>query len=199
MSILDSLIQKPDGEDPTNKTIRIACEGSLAVGLDELAELQHYKDLTQKDYEKAKNSILELGFSFPIFIWEENGIKWIIDAHQRKRVLTKMRDEEGYTIPSLPAVRIQAVDRKEAKKKILAQESQYGKIQEEGLYEFVNEDGFVLDTGDLASFVEIDEFEFEYGTEQKEEAAKPEGEPDKECESCAAYHNADHTLPAQTS
>lgn len=164
-------------------SIRIACEGTLTVELDELAEMQHYKDLTEQAYIKGKTSILELGFSFPIFIWEDNGIKWIIDAHQRKRILTKMRDEEGFTIPPLPAVRIQAANKTEAKKKILAQESQYGDITQEGLYEFINEEDSLLDAVDLSGFVDINEFALEYGTPEEnvteDEAPEISPEPAK--------------------
>lgn len=155
MSLLDAIMK------PQEKTIRIACEGSIFVRLEELNELQSYKNLTDEAYQKAKTSILELGFSFPIFVWENEGKMWIIDAHQRKRVLTRLRDVEGYIIPPLPAVRIHAKDKTEAKKKILAQESQYGDITQEGLYEFMNEEGFELDATELETFVDIDEFDWE--------------------------------------
>lgn len=159
MSILDTI-----ASHLTDKTIRVTCEGSFSVNIDDLHELHSYKDLTEEAYQRAKTSILELGFSFPIFVWVDSlNQHYIIDAHQRKRVLTRMRDMEGYTIPLLPAVKIHAKDKVEAKKKILAQESQYGDITEEGLYEFINEEGFELDPEELDSFVDIDEFDFEYG------------------------------------
>lgn len=172
------------------KTIRIECEGSFTVNLDDLVELQKYKDLTDKAYEKAKKSILDLGFSFPVFVWEENGTHFIIDAHQRKRVLTRMRDKEGYVIPPLPAIRVYAKDKREAKKKILAQESQYGDITEEGLYEFINEEGFELDEGELNTFVDIDVFDQEYveSNMDGEEATPSEGE----CLQCKSYHDRSH-------
>jgi len=185
MSVLDSIINK-------EKTINIQCEGSTTVSLDELRELQTYKDLTDAAYRKARKSILELGFSFPIFFWEDkDATKYIIDAHQRKRVLMKMRSEEGYFVPPLPAVRIFAKDKKEAKKKILAQESQYGDITPDGMYEFINESGFELDEVELEQFVDIDEYQFN----------EPEPTPDtdesqhgkqEECLFCKRYHENNH-------
>jgi hypothetical protein len=172
-----------------DKTIRVECDGTLLVNIDELHELHHYKDLTEDKYAKGKKSIEELGFSFPIFVWEQEGKLWIIDAHQRKRILTRMRDVEGYTIPSLPAVRVFAKDKVEAKKKILAQESQYGKIQEEPFYEFMNEEGFELDEKDIETFVEIEEFDKEYVDPEKDHTEK-----DERCDACFVYHKNNHNL-----
>lgn len=176
------------------KTIRIACEGTTTVILDELKELQSYKELSTEAYGKMKESILKLGFSFPVLFWEDNdGTKYVIDAHQRKRVLMKMRSEDGFAIPPLPAVRIHAKDKREAKEKILAQESQYGKITQEGLYEFINEEGFELDPIELESFVEIDEFQFE-----QEASETPEQEEQKEkkeeCDQCKVFHFNSHQI-----
>lgn len=186
MSLIDAFITTGD-----EKTIAIACEGSMTVDLDELAEMQTYKDLTDRAYEKAKTSILTLGFSFPIFVWEQDTIKWIIDAHQRKRVLTRMRDTEGFVIPPLPAVRIFAKDKIEAKKKILAQESQYGAITEEGLHEFMNEEDAVLDPGEIETFTIIDEFELEYSPKEEEEGANENNSKDT-CIICQNYHATNH-------
>lgn len=176
-----------------NQQIRIECEGSTTVTLDELRELQHYKDLSDKNYDRLRTSIINLGFSFPVFFWEDKeGTKWIIDSHQRKRTLMKMRSEEGYMIPPLPAVRIFAKDREEAKKKLLAQESSYGDIQQEGLYEFINEEGLELDEAELETYVAIDEFDREYGDESSGEEGVS-GNQDKSCSICKSYHERNHT------
>lgn len=168
----------------SDKMIKIACEGSLMVNIDDLKELHSYKDLSTEAYEKAKKSILELGFSFPIFVWvDKMNNHYIVDAHQRKRVLTQMREKEGYTVPLLPAVKIFAKDKREAKKKILAQESQYGKIQEEGLHEFMNEEGFELQESEL-DFVEIPEFTWEYDEPEEKEEQQAKGGKEIECPNC---------------
>lgn len=143
--------------------IRIECEGSTTVTLDELKELQgELKELSDKNYDKLRTSIINFGFSFPIFFWEDkDSTKYVIDSHQRKRTLMRMRSEEGFQVPPLPAVRIFAKDRVEAKEKLLALNSSYGKITEEGLYGFINEEGYELDEAELETFVEIDEFNYE--------------------------------------
>lgn len=149
-------------------SIEISCQGNTTVELDELNDLQgNLKDLTDEDYAKLRNSIVTYGFSFPVFIWvDQEGKKWTLDANQRKRTLQRMR-EEGITIPPLPADIIQAKDKTQAKEKILLLNSQYGKITEEGLYEFINEEDSKIDEtiGDMLS---IPEWDKEFGTGEEE-------------------------------
>jgi hypothetical protein len=102
------------------------------------------KDLTDKQYAKLKKSIEEFGIIVPIFIWKQADTPWMIDAHQRVRVL---RAEKA--IPyEIPYVEIQAENREEAKKKLLVISSQYGRITMEGLDTFTADldNGWVLET-----------------------------------------------------
>jgi hypothetical protein len=55
--------------------------------------------------------------------------------------------EEGYEIPPLPCALIEAKNRKEAAEKILLISSQYGRVTDEGLYEFLSTNE--LDFGEL--------------------------------------------------
>ena len=89
-------------------------------------ELQgNLKNLSAENYQKLKDSIMTYGFSFAVPVWENDGILYIIDGHQRKRVLQKMR-EDGYDIPPVPFMRIYARDKKEAIEKLLMFNSRYG-------------------------------------------------------------------------
>lgn len=144
--------------------ITIQCQGHITVSLDELHNLQgDLKTLSEEDYVKLRNSIIEFGFSFPVFFWEGNdGKKWIIDAHQRQRTLLKMRDE-GYTIPPLPADKIFAQTRKEAKKKLLLLNSRYGTVTDSGMADFLNEEGFEIPIEEMSDFLTFPEMSFETG------------------------------------
>lgn len=122
--------------------IRISCEGSVNLPLDSLkifqdSENQTLKELSQESYAKLKNEILSEGFSFPFFVWKDGVNNWILDGTHRKKVLCKMR-EEGYEIPELPCAIVKANNEKEAARKLLAVTSQYAKITDQGLYEFMN-------------------------------------------------------------
>lgn len=139
-------------------SITISCEGATTVELDELQDLQgNLKDLPQQNYVKLRNSIVKYGFSFPIDIWiDQEGKKWIIDAHQRVRTLKQMRTE-GVTIPPLPASITHAKDKKEAKEKLLVLLSRYGKITREGYDGFIDEVGFEVSESDMSDLIEIPE------------------------------------------
>jgi hypothetical protein len=99
----------------------------------ELKDFQgNLKDLTEKHYNKLKKSIGKQ-FDFPFFVWRDsNNNNWIFDGHQRHRVLSK----ELATPYELPCIFIDAKDEKEAKKKLLALNSQYGTMTKEGFDEF---------------------------------------------------------------
>lgn len=142
------------------------------IDITELSEFQgNLKDLSSENYVKLKNEILELGFSFVIHAWKNDGKLYILDGHQRTRTLMKMR-EEGFTVPKIPVVLVQADDYKQAKKKVLAGTSQFGEMTGQGLYEFIGESG--LDWRDVIRenrFPEIDPVKF------VEEFFDPSGAP----------------------
>lgn len=108
---------------------------------DELKDLPHInirdlepfqgdlKQLTRREYEKLKRSILENGIIVPFFVWEETGK--ILDGHQRQRVMIN----EGWTM-TVPVIYISAENIQDAKKKLLVISSQYGRITQEGWDEF---------------------------------------------------------------
>lgn len=158
------------------KTIKIMCEGAELVDINNLLELQgDLKVLEDKEYEKLKKSILDLGFSFPVQAWKDGNKIYILDAHQRTRALKKMRDEEGYQIPLLPVAWIKAKDKREAAKKVLAATSQYGQVTNDGLHSFMNE--FDLSLDQIKDFIKLPEidmkaFENAYFPELNEVAFK---------------------------
>ncbi len=184
-------------------TVKIQCQGATTVGLDELFELQgNLKDLTEENYVKLRNSITEYGFSFPIFFWTDpEGKKLIIDSHQRKRTLLKMRDE-GWTIPPLPADPIFAADKTEAKKKLLLLNSRFGKIQLEGYEEFINEaDSMITDS--FKEEIEIPEITL-WGDPERFNTPKDETTPTDSttrqvvCPNCSHQFNAkEHLAPTE--
>ncbi len=111
----------------------------------ELKEFQgNLKDLSKENYSKLKKSLTEFGFIVPIFVWGDK----VIDAHQRLRVLKKEKAEPF----KIPYVEIEAANEQDAKKKLLAISSQYGKIIQEGFDEFT----FDLDSDWLDETINFD-------------------------------------------
>jgi len=117
------------------KKIEVKNKVEKRISIEKLQNFQGtLKELSRNKYEKLKKSILKYGFRIPIFIWGNN----ILDGHQRVFVLKQLKNE-GYEIPEIPVVEIEAKDLQEAKKLLLLINSRYGKITEEGLYEFIQD------------------------------------------------------------
>jgi hypothetical protein len=107
-----------------------------------LAELHPFqanlKDLSTKDFVKLRQQIIDTGFSYPFFVWRDclNQKWYLIDGHQRLRVLWKL-EEEGFILPKFfKCVPIEAANYKEARVKLLQCASSYGKMSSQSLYEF---------------------------------------------------------------
>jgi hypothetical protein len=121
------------------KTIKIACKAHAEANLDDLIEFQgDLKILPAAEYEALKAQILDNGFSFAPHVWEDKGVSYLLDGHQRCRTLKKLR-EEGWTVPPIPYSLVYAGSFKEAKIKLLAGASQYGKVTNDGLLSFLQE------------------------------------------------------------
>lgn len=91
------------------------------------------KDLTETNYKKLKSTIENRGFSYPVYIWEnEDGLKYLLDGHQRQRVLTT----EGWNEP-IPYLKVPADNIQEAMARLLEITSQYATITQEGIDEFI--------------------------------------------------------------
>jgi hypothetical protein len=119
-------------------SIKINCKGAVNLCLNELTQLQgDLKELSEANFRKLRTSIFKNGITFPLFVWQDNGTNFILDGTQRDRVLRKLA-AEGYDIPPLPCAIITAKDKREAYEKILLISSQYGKMTNESLYEFIS-------------------------------------------------------------
>jgi ParB-like chromosome segregation protein Spo0J len=169
----------------SDKTIQIRCQGAITVDIDDVKPLQGtLKTLMEGEYDKLRKSIEELGFSDPLSIWiDADGTKWVHDGHERILTLKKMR-MDGYTIPPLPASIIEAKDKTEAKKKLLANDSRYGKIDSAGLTEFLNEEDSPIDEDELSDILELPEIDFETGEEEDEPSTHIAEPKEIECPAC---------------
>lgn len=170
------------------KTIQIKCEGAENLNLDQLAYLQgNLKSLSNANYERFKNEIIKTGYTFPIKIWKENPgtpdqVNWIVGGHQSYRVLKRMRDLEGFQIPSLPVSITFADDIQQARQRVLQDISTFGKVDRQGLYEFTEASNLTIDEieerFDVPN-IDMESFKFEfYQTPQEEEfEGSDSGEP----------------------
>ena len=124
--------------------IRVTAHAADILPIDALLEFQgNLKTITRANLDKLKRSILKHGFTAPIFVWK--GVdNHILDGHQRLKALIEMR-QEGYNIPLLPVVYIDADSEAHAKEKLLYITSQYGDFTTEGFNEFAEGLDFSFD------------------------------------------------------
>ena len=155
------------------------------VDLNDLCVIQgNLKDLTLPNYNKLKNSIIENGFFDMPCVWQENRAIWIISGTHRIYALKKMR-LDGESVPDkITCVFIKAESRDHAKKLVLMASSQYAKVTEEGLDEFLNSFDVPDDIKSLDSLkdlelssINLDKFEKGYFTEFSELDDNTESNP----------------------
>jgi len=117
--------------------IKITCEGTDYVDYKSLVPLQgDLKTLSPENLEKLKKSITKYGFTAPGFVWKSGKTLYAMDLHQRLKALGSLFSE-GYEIPDIPIVYIQAKNKKEAKEKLLHITSQYGEFSKQGIIDYV--------------------------------------------------------------
>jgi len=142
------------------QTVQIRCKAAVALELANLMTLQgDLKELSESNFNKLRQSILRHGITFPFFVWQNDSKNYILDGTQRDRVLTRMA-EEGFHIPALPCALIEAKDRKEAAEKILLIGSQYGKMTNNSLEQFLSEND--LDLMALNDELELPSIDLEF-------------------------------------
>ena len=164
--------------------IKNSVKGTEVINFREISPLQgELKSLSKENYEKLKKQILKHGITSPIHVWDDGKKLWALDGHQRCRAYGAMV-QEGHNIPDVPIVRIDAPDVKAAKQILLGLASQFGKVESEGLFEFLNDSGLEwTEAKELLSFPEInlDKFEAEFGDKDQEDTK--ERKP-KVCQNC---------------
>ena len=120
-------------------SIVINCTGSDTIELHQLTEFQgKLKERSAGDIDKIIKSIRKHGFSFPFFVWKNDGKNNVLDGHGRLLALKQMA-AAGEEIPALPCVYISAKDEAEAKEKLLKLNSQYGHMTADSVAAFLGD------------------------------------------------------------
>ena len=176
-------------------TIRIACKGAGTLPYTKLERFQgELKVLTDEGYAKLKGEIVATGFSEPISVWIKDKHHYVLNGHQRLTTVRRMVEEEAWEGPDLPVSYIEARSLHEARKKVLSLTSQYGKLSQQGLFEYMGESGLSADDLAGVSFPEfnMDKFREEHfgGGPPEDGLPPPPGGPDDgerqkvECPEC---------------
>lgn len=147
------------------RIVMVKVEDDLTpIDIDDLTPLQgELKTLSDENFNKLRNSILKKGFKLAIHVWQNGGVNYLIDGHQRVHVLKQMR-KEGIEIPPVPCVLIQASTYHDAKETVLLAVSQHGKLDKQGFDEFVEGEDFEFDDLDFPDVADdfFDNSDFNY-------------------------------------
>lgn len=123
-----------------DRKIRIACKADTFLPFTQIKDFQgELKSRTQDDIEHLIASIERHGFAFPFFVWRQpNGTCSCLDGHGRIMALNQMQ-REGYDIPELPVVYIDAASESEARTKLIQINAITGRFTDTGFRELVKD------------------------------------------------------------
>lgn len=122
------------------------------LDIDQLTPLQgELKKLTDENFNKLRQSLIDKGFQFTVHVWEQGETTYIIDGHQRVHVMKQLR-KAGWDIPKINCAFVTARTYNEAKELILYSVSQYGKIDKQGFDDFTLNENFDFLKFDLPDF-----------------------------------------------
>jgi len=134
-----------------DKMIEIKCKGSGLISIDDLEIIQgDLKKISPQNRKKLRHRIETVGFDAPLFVWRGK----VLDGTQRLNILRDML-KDGWRLPQgkVPVCDIEARDLAEAKDRLLGYVSQYGDINEKGLFDFLKDIPSIdLDHFDLPDF-----------------------------------------------
>lgn len=144
------------------KTIKIRCTGTDLISYTKLKRFQgELKKLPDANLQKLKTSILKNGFRIPIMVW---GSK-LMDGHSRLTALESFK-ADGYSIPEIPIIKLEADNEQDAKKLLLLINSRYGIIREQGFFEFSEN----FDLPELNGIINLPEIKLPSLTDEPEDA-----------------------------
>jgi DNA modification methylase len=118
---------------------------------------ENFKEWVNNGAEKLVESILKYQFIAPFMVWHSEGVNYCLDGRHRFLDLEKV-SLSGAAVPELlPATFVDCANMKEAAELVLVYSSNYAKITQQGLLDFVN--NFDLDFPDMQAMLNIADFD----------------------------------------
>ena len=146
--------------------IKVFNLGNLPTApLDSFIELQEdFKKPDADKLSKLQMLIITRGFKYSFKVWKDpDGKLWIIDAHQRRKALLRLRSY-GFRIPEIPYEEIQASNKREAVEEIAAYNSEFAeKNPDTLLFTKYNINGEDLSKFNLGYDVKLTDFSIDGG------------------------------------
>lgn len=100
---------------------------------------ENFKEWIEEGDAKLQQSLLKYQFVDPFKVWENNGVIYCLDGKHRYLDLIAL-EKLGHQVPDeLPATFMRCDSKKDAAELVLIYSSQYAKITQQGLFDFVSE------------------------------------------------------------
>ena len=159
------------------KILKVILRGVVNLRVEELNAFQDdIKELTETSFLAMREEILSDGFSFSPHVFQDgDGRFWLLDGHQRRTFLLRIQ-EEGYEIPTIPCMEVEAESLEHARRLVLAAASQYGTFNARKLVAFTLKTGieprqhlerFVLPTVKFERLVNVQSHQRNLGGEDE--------------------------------
>lgn len=154
-------------------------------------EFNSLKD-KDRDVTNLKNAIIKNGFSFPVFLWY--GHNYVIDGTGRRKAVEELT-KEGYDIPEIPYVEVEADTIEDARQKVLEASSSFGEITKKSLTDFMDGDVIMVDwtTVNLGGGKKIDHDTFLVDPDDKDDET-PETPDEAQTVLGDLYEIGDHRI-----
>lgn len=126
------------------KEIAITCTGSDLVDIKDLNPFQgKFKTLSDENYLRLRSTLIAVGVTAAATVWKAKEKLWLLDGHQRREALGRLR-MEGWLVPPVPINYATCRNDREAKAKVLTLASTYGEVDTEELGTFAAAAGYKL-------------------------------------------------------
>lgn len=185
-----------------DKAISIKCLSEINVPYKELNFFQgKLKSIEKSKFDDLKKSLIKSGLPLAFHIWiDSKGKKWLIDGHHRWLAFEAL-ESEGYFIPPIPCILVNAKTKKEAAKIVLVANSRYAKMTQESISDYMIDFELSVDDLDLLDIPELDMSTFNNSTPDFESGNEDDqGKLDElkpincKCPSCGEEFNARENL-----
>jgi hypothetical protein len=121
---------------------------------------ENFKELEANEKARLKASFLKNGFADPFKVWEDDkAVQWCLDGKHRCQMLEELCSSDVEVPLLLPANFMDCKNRKEAAALVLVYSSQYARITQQGLFDFVAKND--LDYFEMKEQISIPELSLE--------------------------------------
>jgi len=119
------------------------------------------KDMTKEDFEKLEKSIEKNGSLMAWTVWQDKDKIYLLDGVGRKLLYEEKEKKGENPHKKVYCNFLDLKNKKEAAKAVLILSSQYRKINDDGLNEFLNKNDLIKELPELITQIDIPEFDID--------------------------------------